>query len=207
MLPIHKCKASVWVILIAAVVSVLGLAGEGSCSPPAETPAAIKAQEKAWKAHLDSRREAFEKAKGDAEVVVEVRVLTTLCTKAHRTDGKLTLGTIQIAMQVLSVEKGAVKKHEIVVVSRDVDTPQIITPKGYIPAPPKQIDVLNGKPIYPGLGANRDFPLAPGVKGNVALRWNKETRLYAGVAGWVTEPNEEGVPVEERKSLSVKDSP
>jgi hypothetical protein len=207
MSPEHQHWAGIRFILIAAMVSVVGHCGEATCSPPAETPAVIEAREKAWKAHLDSLRDAFEKAKGDGEVVVEVRVLSVLCKMAHRTDGKLASVTIQIAMQVLSVEKGAVKKNDIVVVSRDVDTPQMVTPKSYIPAPPKQVDVLNGKSIYPGLGANRDFPLAPGVKGNVALRWNKEARVYAGVAGWVAEPNGEGIPVEEGKSLSVKDSP
>lgn len=49
-----------------------------------------------------------------------------------------------------------------------------------LPAAPKDLDILNGKAVYPGLGANREFPIAPGVKGAVALRWNKDARSYSG---------------------------
>jgi hypothetical protein len=59
-------------------------------------------------------RDAFDKAKGDAEVVADTRVATVVCTEAK--GGSITL---QVALQVvLAVEKGPLKKNEIVVVSR-----------------------------------------------------------------------------------------
>jgi hypothetical protein len=57
------------------------------------------------------------------------------------------------------------------------------------------------------MAALRQFPFTPGVKGNVALRWDKEARRYVGVAGWVPEPNNAEIPKEVGKSISVKDSP
>lgn len=182
-----------------------GCAGEPRANSP--TMKDVEERKKAEIAYLDSLRKSLDKAKADADIVVEVRVLNVVCTEARKEEGKLKSVVIQIAMQVRAVEKGPIKKNEIVVVSRQVETPQVVAFNSYIPSPKKQFDVLNGKTVYPGMGGRRDFPLAPGVKGSVALRWDKESRAYIAVAGWVTEPNAEGIPVEVGKALSAKDLP
>ena len=40
------------------------------------------------------------------------------------------------------------------------------------------------------MGEIRRFPFVPGVKGAVALNWNKDRRGYVAVAGWVEQPND-----------------
>jgi len=132
----------------------------------------------------------FESAKKDADVVAEVRVLTVVCTEAKREGDEVRSVTIQVAMQVLVVEKGTVKKNEIVVVAREVQ----------LPAGP-------GPRSYGYMGALRQFPFTPGVKGNIALRWDKEGRAYVAVAGWVPEPNHAEIPKEVGKAIAAKDLP
>lgn len=132
----------------------------------------------------------FESAKKDADVVAEVRVLTIVCTEAKKEGNEVRSVTLQVAMQVLAVEKGTVKKNEIVAVAREVQ----------LPAGP-------GPRSYGYMGALRQFPFTPGVKGNVALRWDKEGRRYVGIAGWVPEPNNAEIPKEVGKSVSVRDLP
>jgi hypothetical protein len=165
----------------------------------------VEARKKAEAAYLESLQKGFKKAKATADVVAEVRVVTVVCTEAQKKDNKLNSVTVQIAMQILEVEKGPIKKNEIVVVSRRVETPQELVAQGYIPGAKRTVDVLDGKSIYPNVGMSRDFPLAPSVKGHVALTWDKEARAYVPLAGWVTEPRPEGVPVEVGKAICIKE--
>ncbi len=196
-----------WLMAITVVAMVLGLTNSGNCLLAAEPRDVVEARNKAYAEFLESVRKTYEKAKQSADVVAEVRVLTVVCTAARKDkDGKLKSVTLQIAMQVLAVEKGNVKKNEIAVVSRDVETPQILTGKpGYIPGPPKTVDLLNGKNGYPNIGFDRHFPMAPGVKGHVALRWDEGSRSHVPIAGWVTETSTSDIPVEVGKAFSLKD--
>ena len=165
-------------ILLAALAAVLNLAGESNwlyASPI--IPVAIK--------------ERFDSSKKDADVVADVRVLTVVCTDAKKEGDKVRSVTLQVAMQVLAVEKGSVKKNEILVVSREVHLP------------------VGGRGMYGYMAAVREFPITPGVKGSVALRWDKEGRAYSAIAGWVPEPNNDSadIPKEVGKALSATDSP
>jgi hypothetical protein len=135
-------------------------------------------------------RTRFQSAKKDADVVAEIRVLTVVCTAAKKVGDEVRSVTLQVAMQVLAVEKGPVKKNEIVVVSREVA----------LPAGP-------GPRAYGYMAELRQFPFTPGVKGSVALRWDKESRAYAALAGWVPEPNYTEIPKEVGKAVVAKDSP
>src|SRR5262249_40399130 len=115
-------------------------------------------------------KKQFEKSKSDADVVAKVRVLAAVCTEAKgEKPGKVTL---QVSLQVLDVEKGPVKKNDVLVVSHEVE----------LPAGP-------GPRSYGYMGALRRFPFTPGVKGDVALRWDKDRKGYVNVAGWVEMPN------------------
>lgn len=184
---------------------LLNLAGSANCSHAAEPIHVVEARRKAEAAFLESVRKKYEAAKEAGDVVIEVRVLTVVCSAARKDDDdKLKSVTLQIAMQVLSVEKGPIKKNEIVVVSRDVETPQIVTIKHYNTGT-KQVDMLNGKNVYPNIGYSPQFPLAPGAKGNVTLRWDVDRRVYVPTAGWLIEPSPDGIPVEVGKALSAKD--
>jgi hypothetical protein len=132
--------------------------------------------------------EEFEKAKKDAEVVAEARVLTVVCADTKKEGDKVRAVTLQIALQMLAVDKGPLKKNEVVVVSRDVT----------LPAGP-------GPGMYGYNAEMRRFPFTPGVKGNVALRWDKESRAYVPLAGWVAEPNNAEIPKAVGKAISAKD--
>ena len=133
---------------------------------------------------------AFDKAKADAEVVAEVRVVTVVCTDAKKEGDKVSSVTLQVALQVLSAEKGPVKKNEVVVVSRNVT----------LPSGP-------GPGMYGYWGQTHQFPFTPGVKGSVALRWDKDARGYVAIAGWVPEPNNDAsdIPTEVGKAMAAKD--
>ena len=161
-----------WFAFIAATATVLVLAGRGAslCASPV-IPEVF--------------HEAFNDAKKDADVVADVRVLTVVCTEAKGNNI-----TLQVALQMLSVEKGSVKKNEIVVVSRKVT----------LPAGP-------GPATYGYMAALHQFPFTPGVKGSVALHWDKDSNKYVAVSGWVAEPNNEEIPKEVGKAISAKDSP
>jgi hypothetical protein len=130
----------------------------------------------------------FEDAKKKAEVVAEVRVLAATCTAAANDENGNRAVTLQLSLQVLNAEKGPAKKNQVVLVTRQVT-------KSSRPGPA----------AYGFMAALRQFPLTPGVKGDVALRWDKEKRCYVGVAGWVPEPNEATIPTEVGKSYVAGD--
>ena len=132
----QSCRSSF--NLAAALAAVLSLAGEGNwlyASPI--NPAVFQTK--------------FESAKKDAEVVADVRVVTVVCTEAKKKDDTVRSVTLQVAMQVLAVEKGPVKKNEIVVVSREV-----------------QLPVGPGPGMYGYMAETHQFPFTPGVKGSVS---------------------------------------
>ena len=163
--------------LAAVLAAVLSLASEGACLYAAPVnPAAFQAK--------------FDAAKKDADVVADVRVITVVCTEAKKEDDKVRSVTLQVAMQVLTVEKGPVKKNEIVVVSREVHFVGRSRPGGCTASMAE---------------VTQQFPFTPGVKGSVALRWDKEGRAYAAVAGWVPEPNNDSrdIPKEVGKAAEV----
>ncbi len=115
----------------------------------------------------EAHKQAYEAAKKDAEVVALVRVVAVACTEsapapnagapADRPNGKAV--TLQVTLQVLDVEKGPVKKNNLLVVSHKVTTA----------AGP-------GPLAYGWMAAIRRFPFTPGCQGNVALNWDKEKR-------------------------------
>ena len=108
----------------------------------------------------------YEEAAKDAEVVAKVRVLAAVCT-ATEGEGKAKSVTLALALQVLDAVKG-VKKNDVLAVSHKVN----------LPSGP-------GPGSYGYMGAVRQFPFIPGVEGQVALRWDKDSRAYAVIAGWV----------------------
>src|SRR5439155_1572488 len=116
-------------------------------------------------------KKQFEEARKDAEVVAVVRVLAASCT-ATMGEGKARAVTLELSLQVVRSEKGPVKQGDILVVSHKVN----------LPAGP-------GPGSYGWMGAVRRFPCTPGVRGDVALRWDAERRRYVAVAGWVEMPN------------------
>jgi hypothetical protein len=132
-------------------------------------------------------KQQFDQARKDADVVAEVRALAAVCTAAGKANnGRVTL---QVALQVLGVEKGPVKKNDILAVSHSV------TPA----AGP-------GPRAYGYMAALRQFPFTPGAKGSVALRWDKKHRRYAVVAGWVPNPNNTPIPTEVGKAAVAGDA-
>jgi hypothetical protein len=132
----------------------------------------------------------FDAAKKDADVVASVRVLATVCT-AVAGQGKQRSANLELALQVLEVEKGDVKKNDVLVVTHKVN----------LPAGP-------GPGMYGYWASLSQFPFTPGVKGDVALRWDKEARRYAPVAGWVPTPdkNPRAVPTEVGKAFTAGDA-
>jgi hypothetical protein len=168
--PRRALRSPAAAVLAAVSVAAFGwVGGEPPVRAAPINPAAFKAQ--------------FEQARKSAEVVARVRVLTAVCTAAG---GKASSGvvTLQLALQVLEVDKGPVKRNDLVVVSREVTPPAGPGPRSY---------------AY--MAAVRQFPLTPGVRGAVALRWDKEQRRYVALAGWVPEPNGAPIPTEVGKAL------
>jgi hypothetical protein len=133
----------------------------------------------------------FDKERANAEVVASVRVLATVCTE-RTGQGKKGAVTLELALQVLDVEKGPVKKNDVIVIKHKVN----------LPAGP-------GPGSYGYWGALRQFPCTAGVQGDVALRWDKEGRRYAVVAGWVASPNMNptALPTEVGKAFVAGDGP
>ncbi len=132
----------------------------------------------------------FDAAKKDAEVVANVRVLAAVC-KAVAGQGKQRTATLELALQVLEVEKGNVKKNDVLVVSHKVN----------LPAGP-------GPGMYGYWASLSQFPFTPGAQGDVALRWDKEGRRYTAVAGWVATPNRDprAIPTEVGKAVAAGDT-
>lgn len=131
----------------------------------------------------------FEDARKGADVVAQVRVLAAACTAAAGGEGEPRTVTLQVALQVLKAEKGPVKDHDVVLVTRQVKLPTGPGPRSY------------------GYMAEiRRFPFTPGVRGDVALRWDRERRCYVGVAGWVAEPNGAAIPSEPGKVFAAGDA-
>jgi hypothetical protein len=132
----------------------------------------------------------FDAARKDAEVVAKVRVRAAVCT-AVAGEGKQRTANLELALQVLEVEKGKVKKHDVLVVAHKVN----------LPAGP-------GPGMYGYWASLSQFPFTPGAQGDVALRWDKEGRRYAAVAGWVPMPNRDprAVPTEVGKALAAGDT-
>jgi hypothetical protein len=131
----------------------------------------------------EAHKRDFEDKKKEAEVVAQVRVVGVVCSAVGEGEKAKPL-TLQVALQVLAVEKGNLKKNDVVVVSH------IVTP----PSGP-------GPGAYGYMAAIRRFPFTPGVVGDVALNWDKEKRAYVGLAGWVAEPNNAAIPMEVGKAL------
>jgi hypothetical protein len=133
----------------------------------------------------EAHKVEFNEKKKDAEIVAQVRVVSVVCSAVGEGEKAKPL-TLQVALQVLAVEKGSLKKNDVVVVSHTV------TP----PAGP-------GPGAYGYMAAIRRFPFTPGVVGDVALNWDKEKRAYVGVAGWVAEPNNTPIPMEVGKAMGL----
>jgi hypothetical protein len=129
----------------------------------------------------------FDEKSKNAEVVAQVRVASATCTAAEGEAPAKTV-TLQLALQVQDVEKGSVKKGEVITVTHKVT----------LPAGP-------GPRAYGYMAAQRQFPFQPGVKGSVALNWDKEKRVYVVVAGWVPEPNGTQIPTEVGKKIEAAD--
>jgi len=133
-------------------------------------------------------KEELDKAKKDAEVVAQVRVVSAVCSETAG-EGKNKSVTLQVSLQVLDVEKGPVKKNEVLVVAHKVN----------LPSGP-------GPGSYGYMAAVRRFPFQPGVKGDVALNFDKAKRGYTVVAGWVPEPNDAAIPTEVGKAFVAGDA-
>ena len=113
----------------------------------------------------------FEKLSATAEVVAHVRVVAAVCSDV-KGDEDNRLVSLQLALQILDAKKGPVRKNDVVVVRH-------------------QVSLRSRKvaPAYDYLNVARGFPFVPGVKGDVALRWDAEQRQYQSVAGFVAAPD------------------
>jgi hypothetical protein len=138
----------------------------------------------------EAHKRIYEEKSKTAEVVALVRVVAATCTEAEGEPGNRAV-TLQLSLQVLEVEKGPVKKNELLVVPHKVT----------LPAGP-------GPRSYGYMAALRQFPFPPGVKGHVALNWDKEKRTYTVVAGWVPEPvgSNAAIPTEVGKTFAAGDA-
>src|SRR5262249_40138722 len=132
-------------------------------------------------------KQKYEQARKEAEVVAQVRVLAAVCTEAAGA-GKKRSVTLELSLQVLAAEKGPVKKNDVLVVRHPVS----------LPSGP-------GPGSYGYMARVRQFPFTPGVRGEVALRWDKASRRYAAVAGWVPEPNGRAIPTEAGQAYAEGD--
>jgi hypothetical protein len=135
-------------------------------------------------------KKKYEDARKDAAVVAQVRVLAVVCTEM-KGEGRERSATLQVTLQVLDNEKGPIKKNDVLVVAHKVN----------LPAGP-------GPGSYGFWAALRQFPTTAGVKGAVALNWDKETNRYTAVAGWVPEPNmmPSAIPTEVGKAFVAGDA-
>jgi hypothetical protein len=158
--------------VVVAALAVAGLVGPGSNAPVAAAPI----NPKIFKVKYDE-------AKKNADVAGQVRVLSVVCTEADAAAGKPKSVTLQLALQVLEVEKGPAKKNDVVVVCHKVT----------LPAGP-------GPRAYAYMAALRQFPFTPGVEGSAALRWDNAKRCYTALAGWVPTPNNAAIPTEVGKA-------
>jgi hypothetical protein len=136
-------------------------------------------------------RKKYEEASKTAEVIAKVRVLAAVCT-AVEGEGKGKTVTLKLSLQVLESDKASAKKNDVLVVAHKVR----------LPAGP-------GPGSYGYMGALRMFPFPPGVEGSVALNWDKDTRTYVVVAGWVpTAPAlNAAIPTEVGKAYVAGDAP
>ena len=132
----------------------------------------------------EAQHHVFEKAKAGAEVVAEVRAIAAVCTDVK--DQKVNL---QVVLQVISVDKGPIKKNDVVVVSRIVRLPEGLGPGS-----------------YGYWGETHAFPFEPGTKGEVALKWDKESRAYVELSGWVKESSHAEIPKEVGRVVSAAES-
>jgi hypothetical protein len=134
-------------------------------------------------------KDKYDIAKTDAAVVAQVRVLAVVCTEVMG-EGKARIANLQVTLQVLDSEKGPIKKNEVIVVPHKVN----------LPAGP-------GPGSYGFWASVRQFPSTPGVKGYVALNWDKEARRFVPLAGWVPEPNlmPTAIPSEPGKAFTAGD--
>ena len=129
-----------------------------------------------------------EKSK-NAEIVAKVQVVYVTCSAATGEADNRSV-TLQLGLKILEVEKGALKKDEVIVVSHKVT----------LPAGP-------GPRSYGYMAAQRQFPFTPAVQGHVALNLDKEKNMYVVVVGWVPEPNGAAIPTEVGKKIAVEDKP
>jgi hypothetical protein len=129
----------------------------------------------------------YEEARKTAEVVAQVRVLSAVCTEVGGGKEAPTV-TLQLALQVIDAEKGPAKKHDVIVLVHKVGLPTGPGPRA-----------------YGYMAAVKQCPFEPGVKGSVALRWDKEQRRYSLLAGWVPEPNGAPIPREVGKAAVAGD--
>lgn len=172
--PLRERRHRMAVILVAAAISACGwVAGESVLRAAPINPKVFKDQ--------------FEQARKKAEVVAKVRVLAAVCTGRGKVNKRAV--TLQLCLQVLDVEKGPVKKNDVLVVSRGA------TPPG---GP--------GPRAYSYMAEVRQFPLTPGVRGAVALVWSKNHRRWVALAGWVPEPNEGLIPTKVGKAVTAGDA-
>lgn len=136
-----------------------------------------------------AHKTAFEAAKKDAEAVVDVRVLSVVCTQSDKEGDKVRAVTLQLALQVTGVEKGPLAKNQIVVVSHHVDFP-------WGPGPG----------AYGYMATLHRFPFDAGGVGSVALRWDEKARAWQGIAGWVPTPGSGVIPTEVGQAACAKDA-
>ncbi|HZU38878.1 MAG TPA: hypothetical protein VFA18_23325 [Gemmataceae bacterium] len=132
----------------------------------------------------------FDQARKDAKVVAHVRVLAVSCTSVRSEEGKPRAVMLQIALQISKAEKGPIRAGDVLVVRHEVALPEGPGPR-----------------MYGYMAAQRQFPFTPGVKGDVALRWDREKRAYRPVAGWVADPNGAAIPTEVGKAYVAGDEP
>jgi hypothetical protein len=128
---------------------------------------------------------AYDDKSKNADVVVQVRVASAVCTEAAGEQPNRMV-TLKLGLQVLEVEKGAVKKGDVISVAHKVT----------LPAGP-------GPRAYGYMAAQRQFPFTPGVRGYAALNFDKEKSTYSVVVGWVPDPNGAAIPTEVGKKIEA----
>jgi hypothetical protein len=134
------------------------------------------------------KKDYDEKSK-DAEVVVQVQVASAVCTEAAGAADNRTV-TLQLSLKVLDVEKGPVKKGDVLTVVHKVTLPSGPGPRS-----------------YGYMAAQKQFPFTPGVTGFAALNPDKKKTGYDVVVGWVPEPNNTAIPTEVGKKIEAAEKP